>query len=118
MVDQFQDKIEDLKFAREWNGMLFDEVRHFYYRQFAFYLLYALGLNWLLLGRESNRDWSWITIGSFVVVAMQTAYMMTQELIQVSHEGFLDYVGDTSNVVETIQICSNIFLICILTYDP
>ena len=49
-VDQFADDVEKLRFAREWNEVMFKEVKWFYYFQLAFYIIYTFSLQRLLQG--------------------------------------------------------------------
>lgn len=61
IIEMFPDKIEDIKFAREWNEMLFAEVKSFYYKMFVFYMIFVFALNYLLMGIKSEEalEWTW-----------------------------------------------------------
>lgn len=48
LVNQFPDKIDHLKFPRAWTEYMFEEVKIFYYIQFAFYLVYVYAQYWLV----------------------------------------------------------------------
>ena len=60
LVELSGDKIDQLKFVREWNEVKFEEVKTFYYCQFAFYLVYTCSQYQLLLElQEDKRTWTW-----------------------------------------------------------
>jgi hypothetical protein len=60
-VNQFQDKIDLLKFPREWNQYRFEKVKKFYYYQFAFYLIYVFAQYSLIVyGLDEEKGaWTW-----------------------------------------------------------
>ena len=61
LIELNGDKIDQLKFAREWNEVKFEKVKTVYYGQFAFFLVYACSQYWLLLELQEDKrtPWTW-----------------------------------------------------------
>ena len=67
LIELNGDKIDSLKFAREWNEVKFEVVKTFYYCQFAFFLVYASSQYDLLLElHEDKTTWTWLHYMSFI----------------------------------------------------
>jgi hypothetical protein len=61
VVKQFKNKIDQLKYPREWIEYMFQTVKRFYYIQFALYLAYLYALNLLVMEglSQEQRAWTW-----------------------------------------------------------
>ena len=55
IVNQFPEKIDLLKFAKEWSEVMFNKIKWFYYFQFALYLVYTISQYFLLTDHQLNE---------------------------------------------------------------
>lgn len=56
LIEQFPDCIDDMKYTQEWNEVMFERVRGFYYRQFGIYLIYCFCIFKLVLRDMQGND--------------------------------------------------------------
>lgn len=61
LIEMFPDSIDDMKYTREWNEVMFERVRTFYYRQFCIYFVYCYCMFKLVMrdmqGNEDPLTW-------------------------------------------------------------
>ena len=83
LIEQFPDNIEDMKFTKEWNEYMFEQVRGFYYRQFVIYLIYCYCMYKLVLRdmEGDETDWTWLEWFQVAWSIFQTLYSITMESI-------------------------------------